>query len=338
MQIELGVTGALALCMGAWQARVYDLVVAKKRELKNADRARTVHEEEAGRRSHALTGADLEEWEEKYGHGGRSPSSVAALLGPGPPSSFDLSRSQTMERTRTTSGDFLPPINFDRDAASPTAATPPLTHSRLSGSGADWEAYLSARKVVTPATGPPRRSPAISTTSMTFSPGQLALDTIVSEDGHGDRSYEDDETPLGLLRSPTSPNSLASPTFRTIPPSPARPRPTSLAFPSSESTPRLSRPHSAAFPSSTSLARQSLSAGPRRNTMVDLSEDTARGTYERPSRLERRSTGERLILPEFAAPKPTAPLPAAKVMGMEELQDKHRRRISQCVRSDFPAT
>ncbi|KAL8283605.1 hypothetical protein RQP46_005400 [Phenoliferia psychrophenolica] len=283
IEVELGVIGALALSMGFWQYRGYDLLLSKTRELKAADKERRVVDEEAGKRMSKMTTAELGDWEEKYGSGARSPSSVAALLGPGPPSSLDLGRSRTRsglsERERTYSGDFLPRINFDRadGTAAGASSSRPRPPSRSLSQGPDWEAYLTSRKILTP--------PAGSTPLPSRRASMVLLDTIASEDGH-DRSRDEDELPLALLRSPTSP------IIRTIPPSPARQG--AISFPSSER-----RPLSAAFPSSPSLSRSPPPGGhARRQSMLELSEATPRS-------------------------------PPAKVMALSELEDKHRRRISQ---------
>ncbi|KAK4704697.1 hypothetical protein P7C70_g1512, partial [Phenoliferia sp. Uapishka_3] len=347
IQVELGVIAALFLCMGAWQyLKVYDLLIAKRRGKAAEKRSKEIEEEEAGQRIQRMSKADLDDWEEKYGHGGRSPSSVAALLGPGPPSSFDLTRARTRsemsERQRSSSYDMLPPIDFEAAGGSSPRTprspdTPGTSHHRLSSgfSGSEWDSYLASRKVLTATEeNSPKshhRRQSTLTSSPLFSPN-LALDTIVSEDGHGgDNTITDDDVPLALL----SPTLSASSTLPDLPSQAlaGRPRPQSLAFPSFESTPRLSRPQSLAFPSTTTLtalARPQLSES-RRNTMIDLAEEATKGTHERPPRLERRSNSERIILGEWNATKskPIAPLPPARIMDAEELEEKHRKRISQ---------
>lgn len=320
-QIELGCTGAIFLCMVSWQFRVFDLLKAKTLELKAADRSRALAEEEAGTRAKAFASRDLEEWEEKYGHGRRSPSSAATILGP---SSLDLSRPQTKgssssERQRTSSYDFLPPVDFHSRGESSSPGDSPSAGPRAL-SNSEWETYLSSRQVST--TSPvslPSRRPTSMARPQTLSPSQLVLDTIISDDGH---AAFDDDTPLGIISPSASPRlSITGP--------PARSRPDSLAFPSSDSMSRLpSRPQSTAFPSSMSLNRPQL-AGTRRNTMIDLSEESMRGTHERPAKLDRRATAERIIVGEWA-PRP-APPPAAKIMDLSELESKHRRKLSEWV-------
>ncbi|KAM0756357.1 hypothetical protein T439DRAFT_352054 [Meredithblackwellia eburnea MCA 4105] len=310
------------------------------------------------------------------GTGGRSPASQTALLGAGPstPSLEDPSRPDFLahhhRRSSSLSTSFLPPMNFLGIGNDVVGSTPSNSndsshsHTPLNGN-VDWNSYLASRKVLvgsSSAQSPPqvqRRSPAVSSSSM-FSPSGLGLlEPILSDDGHGevsgrsgklqaarDTDDEDDDRPLALAR----PNiKFSFPRSRTQSENDilTRPRPVSFASQHNLSTGRLAstsrpRPSSLAFPSTSSPATHSwdrpnkLSDGSRRNTMIDLSEDVARGTHEPPpGRGGKKAVAERIIVGEWSKSKgkeTTAGIPRSatqpKVMEVGELEDKHRKRLS----------
>lgn len=160
------------------------------------------------------------------------------------------------------------------------------------------------------------------------------------------------QNPLDLLRVDTpssmngqrlkkgrsgAPDDLITPTPRpTLRPSSSTPLdrppnyPSSLTFPVDSPLPRTSSsPRLPTRPSSLAIPRQAefslINGDPRRHTLIDFAGVVA------PDR-SRKEGQERILVGDWS-PKPKLPPAPARIMDFSELEEKHRRRMSQCVLS-----
>lgn len=107
-------------------------------------------------------------------------------------------------------------------------------------------------------------------------------------------------------------------------------RPPSLALPVSSPLPRTSsKPRLPTRPSSLAIPRQAefslVNDDPRRHTLIDFA-----GVVQ-PDR-SRNQGGERILVGDWS-PKPKPPRAPARIMDFSELEEKHRKRMSQSVLS-----
>ncbi|GAA5986721.1 hypothetical protein JCM11641_007752 [Rhodosporidiobolus odoratus] len=374
IEVELGLTGALFICMMVFQSRFYRMFKKKDADAQRAKQDLVGREQKVGDRQRRMSRQQLSEWEEKYGTGTMSSDERTLYAGEGMEKVRSSGSGSTILSTKSPSGarsiEFLPKLDLGEFGASPsrlthsppTPALPPppkrastmasrpvLATIQPSEPSVEWNSYVSARKVGVAVPQPSHSHRASRTISMysslsrpSFSPQvQLSLPDgqLADED--------DDDVPLAIAARTRSSPSLRRPLtmYDVSPPlpsvsSPAIPRShsraASLAMPAVLSAP-VSPPPPSRSPSRSPVLTRTI------GTLIDLTEPSKFDPYQQRNRetsrdAERVVIGDRRKTQQAKDDKRKSEGP--KIMDFGELEERHKKRMSmlQTTANDHVAT
>jgi hypothetical protein len=324
IRVELAVIGALFLVSIAFQMRFYQSMLKKHKERKADERAQQEQADLEAARTQKLSGLSLKDWEAKHGRG-----SALTLL-------------------EKCDGDYLPTLVAGAHSPSP----PPQSSAPLS---AKWADYLKSRSISVD-TGKPRRAYAERRLSVNPSGGASVSDQTPKSQAFVARPSSAQVLRLESWTPPTA-SSGSSPEphndvqiWRAASPAEAtdlvqtRPSRASMTM-----TRTSSQPLSLAFTGSGEADRATTGQVRRSSTLLNLGPEdmpNARGQYVRPGMAPRRSTGgiasqtqeERVIISGWRRKDSSheirhtvrTPSPGpVKIMDLDELEDRKKRRLSQ---------
>lgn len=321
IRVELAVIGALFFVSIAVQMPFLKLLVSKHRERKVAELAEQEKSDLEAARAQKLSGLTLQEWEAKHGKG-----SDLTLL-------------------EKSDGEYLPTLGIGAVTSQPSGGPAPLS--------AKWADYLKTRSIMVDDRKPketnngkrlsveplgPGRGRARASKSQAVAVRPVPSQALQSWASPTDSSGSSPSPPMDTISVPRSPSPANALEL-------ARHRPgTSMTLARSSS-----RPVSLAFPSPEDERPAFLGDARRSSTLLNLGPEDMSGAskfYLRPEMTSRRSTGglpsqpqeERVIVADWrrtdvrrgSQPVARTPSPGpAKIMDLDELEDRKKRRLSQ---------